>query len=84
MKQIITKQFGKQVRFLRSHHKLTQEELAQRSRVSLKYIQRIEGKTPPNVGLETSEKLAVGFGIPLWKLFKFEQKDQNKKSNISN
>lgn len=81
MKQSITKQFGEQVRFLRSHHKLTQEELAQRSRVSLKYIQRIEGKTPPNVGLETSEKLAVGFGIPLWKLFKFETKNKTEKSS---
>ena len=84
MKQSITKQFGEQVRFLRSHYKLTQEELAQRSRVSLKYIQRIEGKTPSNVGLETSEKLALGFGIPLWKLFKFEPKVENKKSNSFN
>ena len=84
MKQIITKQFGEQVRFFRSEYKLTQEELAQRSRVSLKYIQRIEGKTPPNVGLETSEKLATGFSIPLWKLFKFKTKTENKKSNSSN
>jgi len=57
--------------------------LAQRSRVSLKYIQRIEEKTPSNVGLETSEKLAIGFGVPLWKLFNFALKAENKKSNSS-
>ena len=84
MKQIITKQLGTQVKFLRSKHKLTQEELAHRSGISLKYIQKIEGKTPSNVGLETTEKLAIGFDIPLWKLLKFESKTENKKSNSSN
>jgi len=84
VKQSITKQLGTKIRFLRSKQKLTQEELAHRSGISLKYIQKIEGKTPPNVGLETTEKLAIGFDIPLWKLFKFEPKTENKKSNSSN
>jgi transcriptional regulator with XRE-family HTH domain len=84
VKQSITKQLSTQVKFLRSKHKLTQEMLAHRSGISLKYIQKIEGKTPPNVGLETSEKLAVGFGIPLWKLFKFEPKNENKDLDSSN
>ncbi len=72
MKKNISNQLGKQVRVLRKKHKLTQEELAGRSQISLKYIQRIEGKNPPNVGLESLQKLSVGFDIPLWELVKFK------------
>lgn len=64
------KQFGRHVKVLRKEHGLTQEELASKSGISLKYIQRIEGKNPPNLGLEYLYKLAVGFGIPVWKLLK--------------
>lgn len=71
MEKSIIHQFGERVRNLRAQKKLTQEELARHSGVSLKYIQRIEGKNPPNVGLEHSEKLARAFKIPLWELFKF-------------
>ncbi len=81
MKETTIHQFGQQVRTLRAQHKLTQEELAQLSHISLKYIQRIEGKNPPNVGLDTSEKLANGFKIPLWELFKFKTKTTSKAEN---
>ncbi|MBI5414471.1 helix-turn-helix transcriptional regulator [Candidatus Peregrinibacteria bacterium] len=80
MKESIQQQFGQQVRTLRSRNELTQEKLAQQSGVSLKYIQRIEGKKPPNTGLETSQKLARGFGIPLWELFRFEKKPLKNKN----
>ncbi len=72
MKDPIAHQLGKHVRALRKRYKLTQEELAGRSHISLKYIQRIESKNPPDLGLERLEKLANGFGMPLWKLVKFE------------
>lgn len=72
MKEDIAFQLGRQVRSLRKKNKLTQEELAGRSRISLKYIQRIEGKNPPDLGLEKLQSLAKGFGIPPWKLLKFE------------
>ena len=62
---------GRRVRALREKFKITQEELAGRSRISLKYIQRIEGKEPPDLGLEYLQKLSDGFGIPLWKFLKF-------------
>lgn len=71
MKEAINYQLGQRVRDLRTKNKLTQEQLAASSHISLKYIQRIEGKDPPDVGLETLEKLAEGFGIPLSKLIKF-------------
>ncbi|MBI2638148.1 helix-turn-helix transcriptional regulator [Candidatus Peregrinibacteria bacterium] len=65
-------QLGRQIRALRKRYKLTQEKLAGRSKISLKYIQRIEGKTPPNLSLEYLQKISDGFGVPLWKLLKFE------------
>lgn len=71
MKKPIVHQLGSHIRSLRQKHKLTQEELAGKSRISLKYIQRLEGKTPPNASLEILQKLSNGFDIPLWKLLKF-------------
>lgn len=72
MKESIIYKFGKRVRSLRKENKLTQEQLAGLSRISLKYIQKIEGKHPPDIGLEYLEKLAKAFGIPAWKLLKIE------------
>lgn len=72
MKEAINHQLGQRVRDLRIKNKLTQEQLAASAHISLKYIQRIEGKNPPDVGLETLEKLAEGFKIPLSKLIKFD------------
>lgn len=71
MGKTITKQFGKHIRNLRLKKELTQEELASRSKISLKYIQRIEGSDPPNIGIESIEKLAKGLGMESWKLLKF-------------
>jgi transcriptional regulator with XRE-family HTH domain len=71
MKKNIVTQFGERVRELRSQQDLTQESLANRSRISLKYIQKIEGKNPPNLSLGKLQSLADGFDIPLWKLLKF-------------
>jgi transcriptional regulator with XRE-family HTH domain len=67
----IAKQLGKRVRELRANKKLTQEELAGESGISLKYIQRIEGKKPPNLGIVKVQELAKGFGIEPWQLLKF-------------
>lgn len=73
MKKDTSHQLGLQIRFLRGKHGLTQEELAGRSRISLKYIQNLEGKNPQNPSLEILQKLAGGFGIPLWNLLKFDE-----------
>ncbi len=72
MKKDTSHQLGIQIRSLRRKYDLTQEELAGRSRISLKYIQNLEGKNPQNPSLEILQRLADGFGIPLWKLLKFE------------
>jgi transcriptional regulator with XRE-family HTH domain len=49
---------AKKVRQLRKDLGLTQEKLSEVSGIDYKYIQRIEGKRPPNIKLETIEKLA--------------------------
>ena len=67
----ITKQLGERVKSLRKEKELTQEELAGKSGISLKYIQRIEGKKPPNLGIVKLQELAKGFGIEPWQLLKF-------------
>ena len=72
MNEQIAQKLGGRVRALRLKYELTQEELAGRTGISLKYIQRIEGKNPSDIGLERLEKLAKGFGIPIWKLLKFD------------
>jgi transcriptional regulator with XRE-family HTH domain len=61
---------GKQIRDLRGKHKLTQEELASRANISTKYLQNLEGKKPKVASLVTLEKLAKGFGVPLWELLR--------------
>lgn len=72
MKEGIVQQFGQRIRSLREKNDLTQEELAARSKISLKYVQNLEGKDPQNPSLVIMQKLADGFGMPLWKLVKLE------------
>jgi transcriptional regulator with XRE-family HTH domain len=71
VKEPIARQLGRRVRTLRVKQGMTQEKLAGLSGISLKYIQKIEGKNPPNIGLVALEKLTNGFGITLLELFKF-------------
>jgi transcriptional regulator with XRE-family HTH domain len=73
VKQDVVSNLGKQIRNLRRKHGMTQEELAGRARISLKYVQNLEGKTPQNPSLVILQKLAEGFGVPLWKLLKFDE-----------
>lgn len=64
--------FGKHLRLLRQKHDLTQEELADKSGVSTKYLQNLEGKTPKTASIITLQKLAKGFGLPVWQIIKFK------------
>jgi transcriptional regulator with XRE-family HTH domain len=71
MSRDICRLLGKRIVTLRRKYGFTQEELAERSGVSYKYVQMLEGKKPNNVSLKVMEKLAKGFNIPPWKLLKF-------------
>jgi len=62
---------GKRIRQLRKKSGYTQSRLSEMVGIDYKYLQRIEGKNPPNLKLETLEKLAKAFKIPLSKLLNF-------------
>ena len=63
---------GKRIRYLRAKRGLTQEELASRANISTKYLQNLEGKKPKVASIITLEKLAKGFGIPLWEFLRIK------------
>ena len=58
MNTSIKSRFGKKLKELRQKRGLTQEKLAELAQVDYKYLQRMEGKNPPNIKLETIERLA--------------------------
>ena len=64
----ITHDFSRALKRLRIEKNLTQEELAQRSGVDYKYLQKLEGQNPSSPTLSTLEKLANGLQIPLVEL----------------
>jgi len=69
MKDSINLKVGQAIKNLRKKSGLTQEQLAEMIKTSYKYMQRIEGKTPPDIRLSTIEKLAKALKIPLSKFF---------------
>lgn len=62
---------GEKVRKLRLKAGITQEKLAAITGIDYKYIQKIEGKTPPAVRIDTIEKLAKALKAPLAKLLTY-------------
>jgi len=69
MKNLLKIIVGKRIKELRKKVRLTQEELAEKAGVDYKYLQRIEGKTPPNLKLETIEDIAHALKVNPTKLF---------------
>lgn len=69
----INLRFGKALRELRTSKGLTQEELAERSGIDYKYLQKLEGQNPSSPTLSTLEKLAKGLGISLVELISGEK-----------
>lgn len=60
---------GERVRELRLKTGMTQEKLAALTGIDYKYIQKIEGKNPPAVRIDTIEKLAMALKVSTAKLF---------------
>jgi transcriptional regulator with XRE-family HTH domain len=63
-------QLGKKIKEFRKKRGITQEKLAEITETSYKYIQRIEGKTPPDVRLTTIIKLAKALKVKPAELLK--------------
>ena len=68
MKTNIRLKIAKKIKELRRKRGYTQERLSELSDIDYKYLQRIEGKMPPNIKIETIEKLAKAFKISVSKL----------------
>lgn len=62
-KKNIRFRFGQKIKDLRTRHRWTQAELAGRSGVSRSYVQKIEGKRPPDVTIDIIVKLARAFRL---------------------
>jgi transcriptional regulator with XRE-family HTH domain len=62
---------GKQIKKLRGRAKLTQEKLATAVGIDYKYLQKIEGKNPPAIRIDTIEKIAKALKTTPSKLLDF-------------
>lgn len=67
-KHEIRHKFGKRLRQLRKARKWTQEDLSGHADIAYKHVQRLEGKKPSPVKIDTIEKLAKAFKISISKL----------------
>ena len=61
---------AQRLRDLRKKYGYSQEEVAAKSGVDYKHLQRIESKKPPSVRLDTIEKLAKVFNLTSSELLK--------------
>lgn len=68
--------FSKTLKLIRKSKGMTQEQLAERSGIDYKYLQKLESKNPSSPTLQVLEKLAFGLGISLQEFIKeIENKD---------
>lgn len=63
MEKELRLKLGKKIRFLRKNLHLTQEALAEITDIDYKYIQRIEGKNPPAIRIDTIGRLAKALKV---------------------
>lgn len=71
MKSNIKLKISKRIKELRKEIKISQQELSELTGIDYKYIQKIEGKNPPNMQIETLEKIARAFKISVFELVYF-------------
>lgn len=57
--------FSKTLKLIRKSKGLTQEQLAERSGIDYKYLQKLESKNPSSPTLQVLEKLSLGLGVSL-------------------
>jgi len=72
MRSIIRLRLGKKIKELRMKCGYTQEKLSELADIDYKYIQRIEGKNPPALKIDTIEKLGKAFRINASQLLNFK------------
>ena len=62
---------GKRIRELRKKCGYTQEKLSEVAEIDYKYLQRLEGKNPPALKVDTIEKLAKALKVKPAELLRF-------------
>lgn len=67
----IKRDFGRQIKKLREKAGLTQAALAELTGIDYKYVQKIEGKSSPDLRLTTIEKIAKALKMTCAKLLDF-------------
>jgi len=70
MDEVLLNKLSKRIKELRKKNKLTQEELSEKSGVSYKHIQKLEGKYMHDPKLGTVSKIAKAFNISVSELLK--------------
>ncbi len=70
MAEELRKKFAANLKFFIEKAGMTQVELANRLNITARYIQQLEGKSVPNVRLNTIEQIAKTLGIKAFELLK--------------
>ena len=63
---------ARRIRELRKQRGLSQEKLGEKANLTLRHVQRLEGKTPPAIEIDSLVGLAKAFGISLPTLLSFD------------
>jgi transcriptional regulator with XRE-family HTH domain len=71
MEMNIRLKLGKRIRDLRKKRGITQDRLSEIAEIDYKYIQRIEGKNPPALKIDTVERLARALKVTPAEMLKF-------------
>lgn len=71
MENNIRLRIGRKIKDLRKKRKMTQEKLSEVAEIDYKYIQRLEGKNPPALKVDTIERLARALNVEPSELLKF-------------
>ena len=71
MNTTIRLKLGKRIKELRIKRGYTQEKLSETANIDYKYIQKIEGKNPPALKIDTIEKFAKALKVNPDELLKF-------------
>ena len=68
MENSINIKLARRIKETRIKRGYTQERLAELVKTSYKYIQRIEGKSPPDLRISSVEKIAIALDVKISKL----------------
>lgn len=71
MENNIRLRIGKQIKELRKKRGMTQERLSEAAVIDYKYLQRLEGKNPPALKVDTIEKLAKALRVKPEELLRY-------------